>query len=584
MPAPSIRHLASLLVVGSAWLVSAGPQSTQTPAKPVFSVSVDAVPIDVRVLDRKTGRPVNDLKAADFTILEDGVRQVIRHFELQTLAADEPPRAGSMPAATGVPKFELRESPLKLVPQKSRVFLFVLGNGRLQGGPAKGLDAVIDFIRHRLLPQDHVAVFAYNRATDFTLDHEKVAQVVERFRAENDAIYAGIRQQMSGLAAIYGSREIPKDIQRRVDAVFRGPADSPSRSLDRGENAKSGDRLNADQRRLLEGAADSMVAAGRPSPAPMDLAGSAAAAVDPLEAWGAFDDFAFDVLQTMQDMGNLYASVSYMQKIEGEKHLVYVTANGLDLPRADDYSDLASVAANGRVAVDVVQTGEAGNVTNNKLLRGVADDSGGLASIAETGQAGLARLDGATRSGYLLGYYPANSNWNGTERKIVVKVNRPGVDVAYRRSYIAESRVPNFDRRAYQTRFRIAAAMTYLSEVKDIRIKLNVGGATVGNARGVAIDARIDAGRLHFDLREGVRFGRIEIAVIFMDDRDRIVGGTYRKQTAHLEYTPEAYAMAMRDGVPYQVQMRVPSGTKYIRLMVYDYAADLLGTAGAWLN
>jgi VWFA-related protein len=577
--APSVSTLPSR---PTSCAVAWSQQTPQAPQIRPFTVSITAVPIDVRVLDRKTGKPVTDLKQEDFTILENGVRQDIRHFELQTLESDEPPRSLTPSDAAEPSRLALRTSPVVLVPQRSRVFLFVLGNGRLQGGPVKGLDAAANFVRKRLLPQDHVAVFAHNRATDFTLNHEKAAQVLERFRTENDFIAAGVDHQFAGQTGVYG--DLPDTIQHRIDYVFSGTDKMPFRATGNAENARTADRMALDQRRLVDNATDAMIAAGRAS-AVAENPSAGAGAASPFDTdWRYFNNFVLDNARTLQDMGNLYAAVAYMQKIEGEKHLVFVTESGIKLPRADDYSDLASVAANGRIALDVVMTGQAGDVTNNKLLRGVAEDSGGLASIAETGQAGFDRLDAATRASYLLGYYPKNANWDGTQRTIAVKVNRPGVDLAYRRSYRASLNVPEFDRQAYMTRFRVAAAMRFDGEIKDIGVKLKVSGVSVGGERGVFVDARIDPSRLHFDLRGGVGYGRVDIAVIFMNERDQIIGGTYKKQTAHLEYSPDVFAMVMKEGIPYQVQMRVPSGTRYIRLIVYDYAADLLGTAGAWLN
>jgi hypothetical protein len=147
--APSVSTLPSR---PTSCAVAWSQQTPQAPQIRPFTVSITAVPIDVRVLDRKTGKPVTD----------------------------EPPRSLTPSDAAEPSRLALRTSPVVLVPQRSRVFLFVLGNGRLQGGPVKGLDAAANFVRKRLLPQDHVAVFAHNRATDFTLNHEKAAQVLER--------------------------------------------------------------------------------------------------------------------------------------------------------------------------------------------------------------------------------------------------------------------------------------------------------------------------------------------------------------------------------------------------------------------
>ena len=62
--------------------VGASPQqpAAQQQQQPAFRSSIIVVPIDVRVIDNKTGKAVGDLKAEDFTLLEDGAPQPIRLF------------------------------------------------------------------------------------------------------------------------------------------------------------------------------------------------------------------------------------------------------------------------------------------------------------------------------------------------------------------------------------------------------------------------------------------------------------------------------------------------------------------------
>ena len=105
------------------------------------------MPVDVRVIDTKTGKPVTDLGQQDFTVFENGVRQEIRLFALQRFDGDreEPAPAAVAQPAPGAPAAKT-SGPLAFTPQTSRVFLFVLGTGRLQE-PSKGLDATLEFVR-----------------------------------------------------------------------------------------------------------------------------------------------------------------------------------------------------------------------------------------------------------------------------------------------------------------------------------------------------------------------------------------------------------------------------------------------------
>jgi len=141
----------AILVATPAVLAQQGPPP-QVPG--AIRSRVVLVPVDVRVIDRD-GNPVTDLRQSDFAIEENGVAQTIAHFSTQTYTA-QPPGAATVPP--------LRRGPgLEDTPPTHRTFVILLGRGRLQG-PSKGLDAVIDFVRTDLLPQDRVAVLAYGRA------------------------------------------------------------------------------------------------------------------------------------------------------------------------------------------------------------------------------------------------------------------------------------------------------------------------------------------------------------------------------------------------------------------------------------
>src|SRR5512140_142121 len=170
-------HLrAALAIVGLVGLAAGAiPRAQQTappgfPAqqRPTFRAGITAVPLEVRVLDRD-GRPVTDLQQDEFTILEDGVSQDITHFSRHLLVA-----AGPRPALRARPDAALFD----VAPADFRVFLIILG-----GAPDKRWntgEAIARFVREQLLPQDQIAIIVNGRATDFTTDHESIAQAIDR--------------------------------------------------------------------------------------------------------------------------------------------------------------------------------------------------------------------------------------------------------------------------------------------------------------------------------------------------------------------------------------------------------------------
>jgi VWFA-related protein len=569
------RTLPAALALIAAAVVAASSQGTspQQPAPPTFRSPVVAVPVDVRVIDNKTGKLVTDLKQQDFTVFEDGVRQDVRLFAVQRFdGTDRGPSADAKPTAVTAAPAGRASGPLTFTPQANRVFLFVLGSGRLQE-PSKGLDATLEFVRTRLRPKDLVAAFAYDRATAFTTDHERVARVIERFRKENNVLVRDIRFATWGLAGLYGSRELPKPLRARIDALFADAGSLQAGSVASADQLPNADRIKTDLRTQEEAVVQSTMAAVE---AAAESEGEAAL-IDP---WRGFDGFIAQTVETMRDAGSLYASIAFMQRIEGEKHLVFVTERGFQLPRWDDERDLARVAADSRVAIDVLQTGGVVDPLAAETLRTLSEVSGGMASISEYSRPALARLDEATTSSYLLGYYPTNSKLDGAFRSISIKVNRPGVTLAYRRGYNARVVSPVFDRLEYVTRFRMEGALDYQDDVKDIGVNVTASLARADRRTFVDVKARIDPAALHFEVKNGVSFGRVTIAVVPMDSSHAVIGGKYQRQVVYPEYNRETLELVSRIGIPYDARLPVPPETRFIRVIVYDAAADRVGSAG----
>jgi len=582
----------TFLAVMSVWAstarltTSAQSAQQQQPQIPVFRSAVTLVPIDVRVTD-KSGKPVTDLKQEEFSIVEDGVKQEIRHFSLQTLtpATPEPDQA-----------LALRETAVSLMPQANRIFLIVLGRGKLQE-PSRAVDALIRFVRERLLPQDQLSVFAYNRATTFTTDHESVARLLERFKLMHEQVDFEIGLQMSGLAAIYGSKLIPRSLQGKIDQMFVGSGLLASQRVDPADAAAS--RVEVDARRQTDAQIQKEIEVFKAEAA-------AAAGVPNLTAWSELDEintqmfadlsmeaFVATTAQTLQDLGNIYAGIEYLRHFEGEKHLVYLTERGLTLPRLEEDEILASMANDARVAIDTIETGgiyvgQTGGVMPEgrwnqtfafRTLRAIADLTGGVSSIAEPGVTAMDRLNEVTRAGYLLGYYPSNPKWDGSYRKVTVKVSRPGVNVYFRHGYYGRKELGSFKLREFVTADRVRAAASFRREIKDIRLKVDAALTRAKDGPGyeMNVEVNIDASKLAFTFVEGVHIGRISIAVFCWDENGNTVGNSM--QTADLKLKDEFYKKVLGAGIPYKVRFPVNPGVRSVRVVVYDFKADLVGSA-----
>jgi hypothetical protein len=77
--------LLALIVVGFLCSAATGTQPQQGPPGTI-RVKVTLVPVNVRVTDTND-EPVLDLTKEDFVVLENGMRQEIRHFSVEKLTA-----------------------------------------------------------------------------------------------------------------------------------------------------------------------------------------------------------------------------------------------------------------------------------------------------------------------------------------------------------------------------------------------------------------------------------------------------------------------------------------------------------------
>lgn len=551
-----MRHLAgfSLALLAVVW-ADAGPvaaQSSQTRVPGTFRSNVTMVPLDVRVLD-ENGRPVTDLQADDFTVLEDGVPQAIRQFSrLQLQAA---------PVAVGQgPIFRTAAEP-EAAPQNHRVFLLVLGRGRLQG-PSKGLDALIEFVERRLLPQDQVAVIAYNRATDFTTDRQPILEVLSRFKAGNDLIESKLEHWYSGPPGNSDDR-LPEHVQPLIDDLFAGPHATRFRQIPPGRIA--------DARRLAAGFER----------------GAAQAESAGIEG---FDNYVSSALATRQDLGSIYTGIEYLRFIDGEKRLIYISTDGLFLPSVEDDLSLAAVASDARVAIDTIQTGGLyadppglrslserswRHTWAISAIRNVSGHTGGRAYAYRYADEALEEIDHATRTGYLLGYVPENLLQDGAFRRIEVKVARKGTRVLYRRGYYARAQLIPYDRRQFMTFSRVLSAAAFPQKIDDIRLDLDARKSAAESAE-LAVRGTIDAGRVVLERKGSMHAGRLEVALFALDRRNRLLGE--RWFSLDLSFNEAEHQGILRDGIPLDLRVPVRGEVMHVKAVIYDFAADAVGS------
>lgn len=234
----------------------------------------------------------------------------------------------------------------------------------------------------------------------------------------------------------------------------------------------------------------------------------------------------------------------------------------------------------GRIAMSPVPSAAAvfAQTFNVQAMRRVAEISGGQLTAFRTADRAFRRLDLGTRFQYLLGYYPSNPARNGAYRRVQVKVNRPGATVLHRQGYYASDHLVPYDRREFVTHSRLAAAGLYRDQIQDIRITLQTAVVTDdAGARVLTVEGTIDLTRVKFTLTGGRHAASLDMGIYAGDAKEQVVGETLKK--IDLQLTDDSHRALLRDGAPFSARLSLSGEPGFLKVIVYDYASDLLGSA-----
>ena len=520
---PSLWLVRLALLVTTSVVFSAAVPTADQAQTPVIKSRTDIVRVDVSVIDR-TGKPVVGLTERDFSVTENGVPQRITSFVAE--GAAEPRGAGS--------DFET-------VAVGRRVFLIILGVYQWDAG-VRPHEGAATFVRSRLRSGDLAAVMAFGRVTALVEDHELVATVIQR---------AG---------------DVPKSVWNAVLEERLKPYDSST-------------AYNQPMDKWLT-----------PPSAPAGFIRS----VVPLllgtaELGGNVNEARWEAQMGTFDLLKVVAGIEYLRHIEGEKHIVLMTHYGFTPPirfvdegagmrarSAEDDRLVAQRASDAGIALDVIQVGS-GTTLSIMSSRTAADTSGGQFTSVRTAEEQFRRIDDATRNGYVLGYVPVNPRMDGKLRKIDVRVNRKDVTLVYRRGYTAQPDLPPIPALEILTRQRLRQAAANMIPLTDLRVRAKPTLTTDAGRQQLNLEITIDLEGLQLSETAERTEGAIDLMVIAGDSRREVVGQI--EQHMKLSMTPALYEKAKAGGIPYTAVVPLTGTPRYVKVVVYNFESDRLGTA-----
>lgn len=415
-------------------IVAPAGSSCQRQDEPV-RIGINLVTLDVAVTD-KHRRPVRNLTAKDFTVIENETLQRIESFSTNSIApARNEPDTRSNQTENVVPLSE-RKPPASIARRFSgyRFISIAIDNSSVEAANRDAVErAIIRYLREQLQPDDLVAI--YSIGNSLTL--------VQPFTGDRTKLLKAAGSAVRGQLATDGSttrEEASKEVERASQSIGTG---SPMEQADRASRAVFDSyndvsdyfqaqslfrslRAIIDVQRNLNGSKSLILLSQGASIAPssgyavdgvVSAANASGVSVYAIDAGGLSVG---EAPRGIDPRGNLGLPTKQRPDIYGGEDPTKVRDGENGLERALKRS-LASAQPD-RVGV----------------LTRLSDQTGGIAVTNNNDlSAGLGMINTDMRAHYTIAYVPANQNFDGRFRQITVKVANPDFSVRTRRGYYA---------------------------------------------------------------------------------------------------------------------------------------------------
>jgi len=530
----------------------ASAQQTPVPTPGVIRINVNLVQVDAVVTDAK-GKPVKDLKAGDFELLQDGKVQKIRNFEfvrVKDTLGSMTVRPGSMPVVNSAAVALPPTSTPKPNEVRRTIALVVDDIGLSQDSIVHTREALRKWINNEMQPGDLVSVVRTNAAMgalqQFTSDRRLLNAAVDRVKYQPGRIGVESFEPFRGVATDGGPGLA--DVGFRIglaDAylvssinsiryVMQGLRDLPGRKSlilfaeDMNLNALDRQRMGIEDR--LQQLSDE---ANRSSV----------------------------VIHAIDPRGVVFLGPTVSDNLSGRSPQQIAASIG---GRASDYIN----SQDGMVLL-TQRTGGLFFGSSNDLatpLSRAIDDGDGY---------------------YLLGYQPEDDTFapgsGGAARyhSISLRVKRPGLKVRSRTGFFGiRDAAPSTS--SPQTReAQIAKALVSPFTTADLRVRLTtLFSSTDTEGAYIKVLLHFDAHDLTFteEAADGARSATVDVVLVAFDENGDPAESV--NKTWSLRVAQEKYEEVLRKGLVYSVPVPIKKAGPYqLRAALRDATSQKLGSA-----
>jgi VWFA-related protein len=572
-----------------------GSSATVNPAATI-KVNTRLVQFDVVVTDSQ-GRPVKDLTAADFTVLQDGQPQTVRAFEVHSPATVEKTAVASAGAAklvsAALPTNTFTNVPTKAPQSSWTIILFDLLNTGVSD-QAYARNQLLQLLK--AVPRgEPVALFVLTRNLEmlqgFTRDPGELLRQAEMLDPSKSQLLTTMVERERTISSITSTAEMATSAPQSPSGA--GGIDTSSfvaaqvARLSQGYNDHEAFRTTDRAIFTLEAMRGiARAVSGYPGRKNLVwLSGSFPVQIEP-------DPASTDPFRNERGFENEIRTTSSL--LATSRVAVYpVDVRGLQSQGIDISVETAAnqimrnavpdgaggIVATSPSTLATSITAQSVSLSNDRAtMKTIAEQTGGEAFVNTND---LKRVinrsldDGSTY--YTLAYTPPKEDAGGGYRRVVVKIPNKGLKLAYRRGYY--SIPPVTESGTAGTAALRAALQPGMPPATSMLLTASIELPDAAR-KEVKINYVIDSDGVDFaDVPDGKKRAQLDCMVIAFDSSGKEVA--HASDTLDATVPLNAYAAIQKYGLPAHQLLSLPPGNYNLRIGVMDRTTQQIGTVDA---
>jgi VWFA-related protein len=562
----------ALLVTSIGFAQSTAPQKA-VPESPAQTLRVASRLVQVSVIVRYRGAPVTGLTKDDFTILDQNRQQQIANFSEQTYepaALTSSTGAAAKPAAIFSNRFD---SSSAIPPSVTIILLDALNTPRQQMANARA--EIAKFLK-QLQPNDRVAL--YGLSTNLYVLHNFTSDAASLLAALDHS--KNINNYHSSASEIEPSDTGSDNIDAFMDASNKHAADM--QTINRVEMtanvmaAIANSVVNVPGRKNLVWVSASFpfqIGTGTVAddPSPSGVASSGGMSPNNSNAPGPNNSVQYRTFQKELEAAS--------EAVNNANLAIYpVDARGL-IGASNMSADVrtpmpTSSSAATRSRRPVATSQPTPPRENYDTMIDLADRTGGRAYFNTNDiEHSVRQAVDDSRDSYVMDYYPADTQWDGTFHTIKIEVKRPGAEVRFRKGYFA---IPDAASDPLRTEQMMQDAMSSPFQDADLSLTVEAHPGAASGTRQISARIGIDANRLH--LKQSGENWTDDIQIIWLQFGPDGKPVSARTQSLSLNLSTEEYSRSQHGDVQITRDVTLRNEAVKLRIVVRDIASGAIGS------